>query len=46
MTRATEDLDARLRAMVHDRRTRPADDLFNSLVALEQSGDASAPTNR
>jgi cytochrome P450 len=37
--RASEELEAYVRAMVDQRRLRPADDLLSSLIAMEESGD-------
>ena len=37
--RASDELDAYVRAMVDDRRRRPSDDLLSVLIAIEESGD-------
>ena len=36
---AMEELDAYVRAMIEERRSRPADDLLTDLIAVEEAGD-------
>jgi cytochrome P450 len=36
---ASDELDAYVRAMVDERRSRPADDLLSDLIAIEEEGD-------
>jgi len=36
---ASDELDAYVRAMIEDRRSRPADDLLSDLIAIEEEGD-------
>ena len=36
---ASDELDAYVRAMIDERRSRPADDLLSDLIAIEEEGD-------